>query len=261
MTTDHFTVRRADTAIQVSRGGHGRPLVFCPGLTSTQTELRELLDLLRRDFDVVSLDLRGHGFSPAARYDFGSFLDDFAAVMTAVGPLDSPVLAGHSYGADLIVHYAAENPGAVGELIVIDGANPIPAPFLTAADLPELRAVWQEQARWLETTRGTGRQVLLTPQEILDLNVELDILRCGIDLDGPGILDRYRAIDCPIQLIMSTTMAGVEGRAARHNRLWRAGVERLVREQPRVSVTWVDATHALVLTHAAEIAGLIRRIR
>lgn len=260
--TDQFTVRRAGVEIPVSRGGEGPTLVLSPGLTSTQADLHELIELLRRDFDVVTFDLRGHGLSSAGeRYAFTEFLDDFAAVLAELD-LSAPVLAGHSYGADLIVHYTAEHPGTVGALVLIDGANPIPAPFITAADLPDFRALWEHTEQ--TTTRGTPTQVLLTAPEILDLNLELDVLRSGIDLDidvvGPGILDRYRKIGCPIQLIQATSMAGggTEGRAPRHNRLWRAGFDRLLRERPDISTSTLDATHALVVTHAPDIARIIR---
>ncbi|GAA5107719.1 alpha/beta fold hydrolase [Nocardia iowensis] len=273
MTTkaEQFTVRHDGVTIPISRGGEGRPLVLCPGLTSTRTELHELIELLRRDFDVVTFDLRGHGLSSAAdRYSFDAFLGDLVAVMAELarrGLPTAPILAGHSYGADLIVHYAAEYPHTVGELIVIDGAVPVPAPFITEADLPEFRAMWENLATWQETVRGTPRQVLLTPQQILDLNLELDVIRSGIDLEidvvGSGIIDRYRKIDCPIRLIVATTMAGdsVEGRAPRHNRLWRAGIERLVRERPHIATSWLDATHALVVTHAPAIAQLVRDVQ
>lgn len=264
-TADQFTVRHNGVTIPVSRGGTGRPLVLCPGLTSTQAEIHELVDELRRDFDVVTFDLRGHGLSSAAdRYSFEAFLGDFAAVMAELrrlGLSSAPILAGHSYGADLIVHYACEYPDSVGELVVIDGANPIPAPFITEIDLPEFRVLWENR----ETAEDTARQVLLTGRQILDLNLELDVLRSGIDLEldvvGAGILDRYRRIDRPIHMIMSTSMAGDsgEGRAPRHNRLWRAGIDRLTHERPDISLSWLDAGHALVLTHAPEIAQIIHR--
>jgi hypothetical protein len=106
-----------------------------------------------------------------------------------------------------------------------------------------------------EAERGTARQVLLTAREILDLNVEIDAVRSGI-------LERYRKIDRPISMIMSTSMAGDgdEGHAPRLNRNWRAGVERLVREQPRIATFWLDADHRLVFTHAPEIVRIIRSV-
>jgi len=259
-TMRHFTVHHDGVTIPVSRGGRGRPLVLCPGLSSTQAELHELAELLRRDHDVVTFDLRGHGLASAAdRYSFEAFLGDLVAVLAALGRLDlpsAPVLVGYSLGADLAVHCVSECPDGVAELVLIDGANPVPAPFITEADLPEFRAMTEDLATRHEAARGTARQVLLTAQEILDLNVEIDVLRSGI-------LDRYRKIDRPISMIMSTSMAGAgdEGRAPWRNQNWRAGIERLVRERPHVSTSWLDADHRLVLTHAPEIARIIRGTR
>lgn len=99
--TSQFEVHRYGVTISVSRGGRGQPLVLCPGLLTTQADLHELIDLLRRDHDVVAFDLRGHGLSsPADRYSFEAFLGDLDAVVTALGHC-SPLLVGHSLGADL----------------------------------------------------------------------------------------------------------------------------------------------------------------
>jgi hypothetical protein len=98
--------------------------------------------------------------------------------------------------------------------------------------------------------------VLLTAQDILDLNLEIDVVRSGI-------LDRYRKIDRPISMIMSTSMAGDsgEGRAPGRNQNWHAGIARLVRERPHVCTSWLDAGHGLVVTHAPEIARIVRSAR
>lgn len=253
----HFTIEHDGVTIPVSRGGRGRPLVLCPGLNSTQADLRELAELLRRDHDVVTFDLRGHGLASAAgRYSFEDFLGDLAAVMAGpagCGLPAAPVLVGYSLGADLAVHYASEHPDAVAGLVLIDGANPVPEPFITEAVLPEFRAMWEELATRQEAERGTARQVLLTAQQILDLNLEIDVVRSEI-------LDRYGKIDRPISMIMSTSMAGDggDGHAQRFNQNWRAGVERLVREHPHIATTWLEADHQLVFTHAPEIADIIR---
>ncbi|MEV0828537.1 alpha/beta fold hydrolase [Nonomuraea rubra] len=248
----HFTIHHDGVTIPVSRGGHGRPLVLCPGLNSTQAHLHELAGLLRRDHDVVTFDLRGHGLASAAdRYSFEAFLSDLAAVMADLE--SAPVLVGYSLGADLAVHHASRHPDTVAGLVLIDGANPTPEPFITEAVLPQFRAMWEDLAAQQETQRGTARQVLLTGRQILDLNLEIDAIRSGI-------LDQYRKIDRPIHVIMSTAMAGEE-HAQSFNRNWRAGVERLVREQPHITTSWLDADHQLVFTHAQEIARIIRDTR
>ncbi|MZD04409.1 alpha/beta fold hydrolase, partial [Streptomyces sp. SID5785] len=126
----HLTVRTVHhdgVAISVTRGGRGRPLVLCPGLLSTQADLHELTSLLRRDHDVITFDLRGHGLTSAAdRYSFDAFLGDLGAVLAALDLPAPPVLVGHSLGADLAVHHAAGHPDAVDGLVLIDGANPLP---------------------------------------------------------------------------------------------------------------------------------------
>ncbi|MFC5821853.1 alpha/beta fold hydrolase [Nonomuraea harbinensis] len=249
MTSDR-TIHHDGVTIPVSRGGRGRPLVLCPGLHSTQAHLCELAELLRRDHDVVTFDLRGHGFASAAgRYFFERFLSDLGAVMAELDLPEAPVLAGYSLGADLAVHHAAEHPGSVAGLVLIDGANPVPEPFVTEAVLPQFRAMWADLATRQEAERGTARQVLLTAQETLDLNIEIDAVRSEI-------LDRYRRIDAPISMIMSTSMAG-DGPPS-FNENWRAGAERLVREHPHIALTWLDADHQLVFTHAQDIARIVR---
>ncbi len=231
-------------------------MVFCPGLNSTQAGLHELAELLRRDYDVVTFDLRGHGMASAAdRYGFDAFLSDLVAVLAELDLPTAPVLVGYSLGADLAVHYAAQCAHAVAGLVLIDGANPLPEPFITEADLAEFRTMAHDLAtqQAAERVKRTAHQVSLTAQNIFDLNLEIDVVRSAI-------LDQYRRIDHPITMIMSTSIAGdnIEGRAPRHNQLWQAGIERLVRERPHVSTYWITADHRLVFTHAQDIAEIIR---
>ncbi|NUS72103.1 MAG: alpha/beta hydrolase [Corynebacteriales bacterium] len=251
----HFTVHHDGVTIPVSRGGQGLPLVLCPGLASTQADLQELAALLRRDYDVVTFDLRGHGLaSPADTYSFKAFFSDLAAVVAHMGHLPSaPILVGYSLGADLAVHYAAEHPDSVAGLVLIDGANPVPEPFITQATLPDFRAMWEEMVSAQRAARGTAHQVLLTAQEILEVNVEVDAVRSRI-------LDWYGRIECPISLIISTSMAGETGgsRAVRFNQNWAEGIARLVRERPGISPFWFDADHRLIFTHAPEISQIIQ---
>ncbi|MGV9584662.1 alpha/beta hydrolase [Nocardia farcinica] len=107
--------------------------------------------MLRRDHEVYSFDLRGHGVSGAAdRYTVAGFLADVTAVLTRVRGRSAvaPVLVGYSLGADLVVHYASDHPGAAAELVLLDGANPVPEPFVTDDALPEFRAMFEDVAAW-----------------------------------------------------------------------------------------------------------------
>ncbi|MFC9510286.1 alpha/beta hydrolase [Streptomyces sp. NPDC057002] len=252
-TTRHLAIQHHGVTIAVSRGGRGRPLVLCPGLNCTQADLYELIDLLRRDHDVVAFDLRGHGLSSAAeRYSFDAFLGDLRAVMGDLELPSAPLLVGYSLGADLAVHYAAECPDGVAGLVLIDGANPLPEPFVADVDLAEFREMARQT---VEQSKGRerARQVLLSAEDVFELGLEMDAVRAGI-------LGRYQEVDGAVRMIMSRAIAGrgPAGRAPRHNRLWRAGVERLVRERANVSVSWLDADHRLVFTHGPDIAEIVR---
>ncbi|NEB01420.1 hypothetical protein [Streptomyces sp. SID13726] len=61
--------------------------------------------------------------------------------------------------------------------------------------------MWADQAAEAVRDRGTACQVLLSGEDILALNLELDALRSRV-------LNRYRGIDAPIHMIMSTSSAG-----------------------------------------------------
>ncbi|MFI6866052.1 alpha/beta fold hydrolase [Nocardia sp. NPDC050406] len=257
-----FTVHHDGVTLAVSRGGRGRPLVLCPGLLSTQADQRELVDLLRADHDVITFDLRGHGRSSTAdRYDFAAFLSDLTAVMAEVGRLDlpsPPVLAGYSLGADLAVYYASEHPDTVSGLVLVDGANPLPEPFITDADAAQFQAMREDPEMWeeFERAKGTAHQMLLGVADLIALDREIDVVRAAI-------LERFRELDLPITMIMSLAIAGDsdEGRVPRHNANWRAGIERLVRAKPEIAASWLDGPHPLVFTHAREIAEAIRKFQ
>lgn len=178
--SDEFTVRVDGATIPVVRAGRGRPLILCPGLCTTQAGLSELIGLLRRDHEVYSFDLRGHGVSGAAdRYTVAGFLADVTAVLTRVRGRSAvaPVLVGYSLGADLVVHYASEHPGAAAELVLLDGVNPVPESFVTDDDLPEFRAMFEDVAAWTASVADTPHRVLLTAADMLAVNREVDAMR------------------------------------------------------------------------------------
>ncbi|MFD7660029.1 hypothetical protein ACFV4N_39140 [Actinosynnema sp. NPDC059797] len=98
----------------------------------------------------------------------------------------------------MAAHHAAGHLVAVAGLVLVDGANPVPEPLVTEADLPEFRAMAEELRRGFERTGGTARQVSLTPRDFVGLNLEVEVVRSGV-------LDRYREVDLPIHMIMLRT--------------------------------------------------------
>ena len=105
-------------------GGDGRPLLLLHGLASTCHIWDLVAPLLAEEFRVVALDQRGHGLSAQVEdgYDFATVSGDAAAFIASLG-WERPVIAGHSWGADVALELAAADPGAASGLIFVDGGT------------------------------------------------------------------------------------------------------------------------------------------
>jgi pimeloyl-ACP methyl ester carboxylesterase len=96
-------------------GSAGRPVALLHGLSSNA----RIWDGVARALAgaglwPVAIDQRGHGESeqPSSGYDFATVTRDLSDALEALG-IRAPLLVGHSWGANVALHYAAERPGAV----------------------------------------------------------------------------------------------------------------------------------------------------
>lgn len=73
-------------------------------------------------YAVSAVDLRGHGESeaPPSGYDTATAAADVAAVIGSLG-LRRPVVAGQSWGGNVVVELAAAQPDSVSAIALIDG--------------------------------------------------------------------------------------------------------------------------------------------
>ena len=71
---------------------------------------------------VLAVDLRGHGHSdkPDDGYEMASVADDVDALIGALD-LDRPIVAGQSWGANVVVELAARHPGRARGIVAVDG--------------------------------------------------------------------------------------------------------------------------------------------
>jgi pimeloyl-ACP methyl ester carboxylesterase len=105
-------------------GGDGRPVLLLHGLASTCHIWDLVAPLLAEDFRVVALDQRGHGLSAQVEdgFDFATVSGDAAAFIGFLG-WEQPVIAGHSWGADVALELAAAHPELASGLIFVDGGT------------------------------------------------------------------------------------------------------------------------------------------
>jgi len=255
-------------------GGDGAPVVLLHGLASNARiwdgVAQRLADAGLR---VAALDLRGHGESeqPAAGYDFATVCRDLEAALKALG-VERPVLAGHSWGANVALQYAAERAGAVAGLVLVDGG------FIGVADWPGM-------------TRELARERLAPPRFAVPLEDWLaragrfaagagrggwvrDFLRAGVDVDDRGVARArfhfdnhmqvvdalydqrpsalYPLVHCPVLLCPA---AEDELAAAKQD-----AVQRALRLLPDARATWFEDTmHDIPLQRPADLAAELAR--
>ncbi len=89
------------------RTGEGPALVLVHGITESRATWDPLLPALALEYDVVRVDLRGHGRSPRGdSYDPLSLATDLAETLDALG-VHSPLVVGHSLGGVVATAYAS----------------------------------------------------------------------------------------------------------------------------------------------------------
>ena len=96
------------TLLASDRAGHGEPLLLLHGIGSTRDDFAALLPRLAEDFDVLSVDLPGHGESPVGEWPptVATLTDAVEADLDARG-LQRVHVLGNSLGGRIAIELAA----------------------------------------------------------------------------------------------------------------------------------------------------------
>jgi len=106
------------TEIAWTRLGSGPPVVMVHGITENSASWGAIPGMLAADFEVITVDLRGHGRSGTADdYGLSAMVGDIAAVIVEAG-LSRPHLVGHSLGGAVVSAVGASLP--VGSVVNVD---------------------------------------------------------------------------------------------------------------------------------------------
>lgn len=108
-------------------GGDGPPLILLHATGFLAALWRPIAERLAGRFRVVAVDQRGHGDSdkPPDGYRFEAFAADLQCLIEAL-ELAGPLAAGHSSGGTTIVAHAAQHPGVVRRVVLIEPILPRP---------------------------------------------------------------------------------------------------------------------------------------
>jgi pimeloyl-ACP methyl ester carboxylesterase len=113
------------TTIHVRVGGNGPAVLLLHGYGETGDMWAPLAAELARDFTVIAPDLRGMGLSARADkgFDKKNQAEDVAGVMDALGVANADVVA-HDIGNMVAFAFAAQHPGRVTRLVMMDAPVP-----------------------------------------------------------------------------------------------------------------------------------------
>jgi pimeloyl-ACP methyl ester carboxylesterase len=113
----------ADTWAPAAGRQDAVPFVLVHGLASNARLWDGVAErLASRGHPVVTVDLRGHGRSskPDGPYDVPVVADDLARLIDVMG-LDRPIVAGQSWGGNVVLELGARHPAAVRAVVCVDG--------------------------------------------------------------------------------------------------------------------------------------------
>jgi magnesium chelatase accessory protein len=114
-----FFLRRGVLTWHVQRMGAGPVVLLAHGTGSATHSWRALMPALARDFDVIAVDLPGHGFTsapPSYRLTLPEMAAGLADLVQALG-VSPAMLVGHSAGAAIMARMVLD--GAVDPAVVV----------------------------------------------------------------------------------------------------------------------------------------------
>jgi len=133
-------------------GQDGKPsLVLVHGGLDHARNWDRIARVLREDYHVYALDLRGHGnsaWAPGAMYSSAEHILDLSALIDIIS--DFPLrLMGHSLGGAIVLHYCGVYPDRVRKAVSIEGLG-FPPENRIHGPTPERLRTWIESIRKAE---------------------------------------------------------------------------------------------------------------
>jgi pimeloyl-ACP methyl ester carboxylesterase len=259
--------------------GSGRPVVALHGLASNRRLWHQAAqELAGLGHPVATFDQRGHGASsrPPGGYSTTAAARDLVEVVARLDRewgFGRPVLAGQSWGANVVVQAACDRPGLAWGTVLVDGGLPVLSeafpsweacrhalapPRLELAGAEELaRLLRRERPDWPEAALGAvlasfeeGEDGSLRPR--LAFERHMAILRSMWD---QPLAEQLAGLQVPVVAVVA---------AGRDDPAWAAAKRRAVEQAGRLVARWrthwvCPAGHDLHAERPGELAALLDR--
>ena len=254
------------------------PILLVHGLASNARIWDLVAPLLAREFRTVAIDQRGHGRSdkPDHGYDFASVTNDLAGVIGALGFV-RPLIVGHSWGANVALQLAADEPELPSGIVLVDGGTTEVAAGMsleqTLERLAPPRLAGTPRPAFLDNLRTRWMGALWSPEieAIILENFAVDAEdRIAPHLTFENHLQVVRAmweqrptqlfarIACPTLIIPADPPLPLDERTAQWLEAKRSSAALAETLIPNVRVVWArESVHDIPLQHPAFLAEQI----
>ena len=214
------------TALHTSTAGTGPAVVLVHGMGDNGSVWAGTVEALAADYACTTIDLPGHGRSPApseqAPYEREAVLESIDAVLARTGPA---VYVGHSLGGYLGLTHCLTRPGVLRGLVLV-AAGP---GFRDAAAMKD----WNDRVH-LSAPRLTVPRIATTT---------------GLHTDSM-VIDRLADITVPVGLLVGSNDKAFVG-----------ANDYMERKLPNVRRRTVhDGRHRLMRTHPEAVAAMVHDV-
>ena len=238
-----LTILAADTELYaVDTPGGPPPLLFLNGAFGTPQNWDRVIQRLAGKYRTVRFDARARGKSgTSSAYSVHAAVGDIGRVIEATG-IGPAILVGWSHGATTAVRYAAQHPGDVAGLLLLDGAYPIA--MFDEVGKEKVRTRFRRLGWIMRILAALGRSARMSRAETADVVIEVDAVNGELAPD-------FAALECPTAFVVG---AGAHSGATKNEmRTMRAAVAYAEASNRRVSVfATTPRKHTQILAKASD---------
>ncbi|MGZ9503220.1 alpha/beta fold hydrolase [Staphylococcus epidermidis] len=208
MAMDLIT-KQDGTTLHYSTMGQGYPVVLVHTAFDNYAVFNDLAKILAKSFQVVLIDLRGHGYSDKPRnIEFYDFADDIKFLLDAIY-IDEAAFIGHEMGALIAADMSVRNPGYISSITLVN-------PTSIEGELPEERLFrkyahkirnWEDdkQEKFLDKRRYyKARKMNKFLKHVVDTNsisTKEEIQAVKDVFKSEGIADVFKHVQVPTLIV------------------------------------------------------------